>query len=128
MNLLGLAAGGAVVGFVGAIAGGYFNRPAGKAKLDGVPNITVIETHGQDWEPEHALEKDDPKVCLGEFGHGMGIGAAASASRSAGAGASTDVTNVNVGLDNLGLGLSFSLGGFCLMLRVSCPPFMVTRA
>jgi hypothetical protein len=82
-----------VIGFVGAMAGGFFNRPDGQAKLDGVPNIDVIETHGETWEPVHALEQDDPKVCLDA------IPAAATAS-------------ANAGLKAVSL-------GFGLMLRVS---------
>lgn len=99
ISLLGLAAGGAVVGFVGAMAGGFFTRPDGKAKLDGVPNVDVIETYGETWAPVQAIEKDDPKVCLDA------IPAAASAS-------------ANARLAHVSL-------GFGLMLRASSVPFVI---
>lgn len=62
-NLGKLAAGGAVAGFVGAFSFGWLNSPKSEARLDAVPCVDAIETYGRTWEPVHAKEQDDPKVC-----------------------------------------------------------------
>lgn len=63
-NLVKLAAGGAAVGFTLAFMGGYFSSPAASTRCDGAAIPEDATTSGSSWEPLHAIENDDPKVCL----------------------------------------------------------------
>ncbi|BEI88384.1 uncharacterized protein CcaverHIS019_0111020 [Cutaneotrichosporon cavernicola] len=63
-SLVKLAAGGVAGGFTAALLYNYFNTSA-TAYADGAAVPEMPDTSGMEWQPIHALEMDDPKVCAG---------------------------------------------------------------
>lgn len=57
-----MAAGGVAAGFASALIYNYFKAGS---RADGAAIPEQADTSGNTWEPIHAIEMDDPKVCAG---------------------------------------------------------------
>ncbi len=111
-SLAKLAAGGVAAGFTAALLYNYFNAAASEAHADGAAIPENPDTSGNGWQPIHALEVDDPKVCAGYRQVGV-------LRHVYGAPANAEQNETDEDCDayrDLGVGL---LLGFGLLLRVS---------
>lgn len=116
-----MAAGGVAAGFTAALLFNYFK--AASSRTDGAAVPEQPDTSGNTWEPIHAIEMDDLKVCAGYRHVGVLRHVYGAKGGQGHDGAAADVSleededeDDGMAYRDLGVGL---LLGFGLLLRVS---------